>query len=60
MSMDRLDEWFAAIDRAMCAADELFMPEGRSQPLTPVRDIFQDVPMGRSSPPNPSATPVEE
>ena len=31
-----LETWFEALDRF----DEPFMPEGRSQPPTPVRDVF--------------------
>jgi antitoxin VapB len=31
-----LDRWFEALDRF----DEPFMPEGREQPPTPVREIF--------------------
>jgi virulence-associated protein VagC len=30
-----LDTWFEALDRF----DEPFMPEGRNQPQTPVRDV---------------------
>jgi antitoxin VapB len=32
-------EWFAELDRL---ASELFMPEGRQQPTTPRRDVFDD------------------
>lgn len=32
-------EWFAELDRL---ATEPFMPEGRRQPSTPVRDVFND------------------
>lgn len=32
-------EWFAELDRL---ATEPFMPEGRRQPPTPVRDVFDD------------------
>ena len=32
-------EWFAELDRL---SPELFMPEGRQQPLTPRRDVFDD------------------
>jgi antitoxin VapB len=31
-----LDTWFEALDRF----DEPFMPEGRNQPQTPVRQVF--------------------
>jgi len=31
-------QWFADLDRF---ADEPFMPDGRNQPPTPVRDIFE-------------------
>ena len=31
--------WFAELDRL---ASEPFMPEGRQQPLTPQRDVFDD------------------
>jgi antitoxin VapB len=31
--------WFAALDRF---ASEPFMPEGRQQPPTPARDVFND------------------
>ena len=30
-------EWFAELDRMN---DEPFMPEGRDQPITPIRDLF--------------------
>jgi antitoxin VapB len=30
-------EWFAELDRM---SDESFMPEGRNQPITPIRDLF--------------------
>ena len=37
-----VSDWFAALDRF---ATEPFMPEGRRQPPTPVRDLFDgDVP----------------
>jgi antitoxin VapB len=32
-----LDTWFDALDRF----DEPFMPEGRNQPQTPVREVFR-------------------
>jgi len=32
-------EWFAELDRL---ATEPFMPEGRRQPPTPIRDVFND------------------
>jgi hypothetical protein len=31
--------WFAELDRL---ASEPFMPEGRQQPPTPLRDVFDD------------------
>lgn len=31
-------EWFAELDQI---SDEPFMPEGRDQPITPVRDLFE-------------------
>jgi hypothetical protein len=31
-----LDTWFKALD----GFDEPFMPEGRNQPQTPVREVF--------------------
>jgi antitoxin VapB len=34
-----VSEWFAALDRF---AAEPFMPEGRRQPPTPKRDVFDD------------------
>ena len=34
-----VSEWFAELDRL---ATEPFMPEGRQQPPTPVRDVFDD------------------
>jgi len=34
-----VSEWFAELDRL---ATEPFMPEGRRQPATPVRDAFDD------------------
>ena len=36
--MLHLDEWFAELDRL---ALEPFMAEGRDQPVTPVRDVFE-------------------
>ena len=34
-----ISAWFAELDRA---ASEPFMPEGRRQPRTPKRDVFDD------------------
>ena len=34
-----VSEWFAELDRL---ASEPFMPEGRRQPPTPPRDVFDD------------------
>jgi antitoxin VapB len=34
-----VEEWFAELDQ-LCAAHGEFMPEGREQPATPVRDVF--------------------
>ena len=34
-----VDAWFAELDRF---AAEPFMPEGRGQPATPKRDVFDD------------------
>jgi hypothetical protein len=34
-----VDAWFAELDRL---AAEPFMPEGREQPATPERDVFDD------------------
>ena len=34
-----VDAWFAELDRF---ADEPFMPEGRQQPATPQRAVFDD------------------
>jgi virulence-associated protein VagC len=35
----KVSEWFAELDRL---AAEPFMPEGRQQPSTPRRDVFDD------------------
>ncbi|HXG57088.1 MAG TPA: AbrB/MazE/SpoVT family DNA-binding domain-containing protein [Vicinamibacterales bacterium] len=34
--------WFAELDRLGSEAAEPFMPEGRQQPATPQRDVFDD------------------
>ena len=34
-----VSEWFAELDRLSCGA---FMSEGRDQPITPSRDVFDD------------------
>jgi hypothetical protein len=35
-----VDGWFAELDRL---ASESFMPDGRRPPMTPDRDVFDDV-----------------